>query len=44
MEELREELHSYIDKYGLTDPRTIVISQELDKLVNAEMKMQNKLN
>ena len=33
MKELREKLHQAIDEYGLTDERTIAISQELDKVV-----------
>lgn len=33
MKELREKLHQAIDKYGISDERTISISQELDKLI-----------
>ena len=33
MKELREKLHKSIDEYGMTDERTVAISQELDKLV-----------
>ena len=33
MKELREKLHQAIDEYGLTDKRTVAISQELDKVV-----------
>ena len=33
MKELREKLHQAIDEYGLTDERTVAISQELDKVV-----------
>jgi hypothetical protein len=36
VEELREELYEYIEKYGFLDPRTIKKSQELDKLVVSE--------
>ena len=33
MNELREKLHQAIDEYGISDERTIAISQELDKLI-----------
>lgn len=33
MKELREKLHKSIDEYGMTDERTVAISQELDKIV-----------
>lgn len=33
MEELREELYKCIELYGLSDLKTIVKSQELDKLI-----------
>ena len=33
MKELREKIHKSIDEYGMTDERTVAISQELDKLV-----------
>ncbi|WP_133017037.1 aspartyl-phosphate phosphatase Spo0E family protein [Clostridium cuniculi] len=33
MKELREQLHKAIDEYGITDERTIAISQQLDNLV-----------
>lgn len=36
MEQLRSELHEYIEKYGFLDPRTIEKSQELDKLILIE--------
>ena len=38
MKELREKLHQDIDKYGISDERTISISQELDKLIYKEQK------
>lgn len=38
MKELREKLHQAIDKYGISDERTISISQELDKLIYKEQK------
>lgn len=44
MEELRLELYKSIEQYGFTDPRTVAISQELDKPVNTEMRILNKLN
>lgn len=34
IEQLREELHDYIKRYGLSDERTIQKSQELDKALN----------
>lgn len=34
IEQLREELHDYIKRYGLSDKRTIQKSQELDKALN----------
>lgn len=36
MEQIRAELHEYIEKYGLMDLRTIQKSQELDKLIVLE--------
>lgn len=39
MKELREKLHQAIDEYGMTDERTIAISQELDKLVCEAQKL-----
>ena len=39
MKELREKLHEAIDEYGLTDKRTVAISQELDKLVCEAQKL-----
>lgn len=38
MKELREKLHQAIYKYGISDERTISISQELDKLIYKEQK------
>ena len=38
MNELREKLHQAIDEYGISDKRTIAISQELDKLIYKEQK------
>ena len=39
MNELREKLHQAIDKYGLTDERTIAIGQKLDKIVCQVQKL-----
>lgn len=39
MKELREKLHQAIDEYGLTDERTVAISQELDKVVCQAQKL-----
>jgi hypothetical protein len=38
MEALREKMHLYIEKYGPLDPRTILVSQELDKYIVHHMK------
>ena len=38
MKELREKLYKAIDEYGMTDERTVAISQELDKIVCKEQK------
>lgn len=40
MKELKEQLYKAIEKYGITDERTVAISQELDKIV---CKWQKKL-
>lgn len=39
MEALREKLYRLINLYGNLDPRTIEISQQLDILINADMKV-----
>ena len=44
MKELREKLHQAIDEYGLTDERTVAISQELDKVVCFEQRMLMRVN
>lgn len=33
MKELREKLHEAIERYGISDERTVAISQELDKFI-----------
>jgi hypothetical protein len=38
MEKLKKKLREYIDLYGLSDKRTIEISQKLDELIVQEMK------
>ena len=38
MKELKEKLYKAIDEYGMTDERTVAISQELDKIVCKEQK------
>ena len=38
MKELKEQLYKAIEKYGMTDERTVAISQELDKIVCKEQK------
>ncbi|ENK0839162.1 aspartyl-phosphate phosphatase Spo0E family protein [Clostridium sp. FAM 1755] len=37
MEELRQKLYKFIEQYGLTDTRTIEVSQKLDKLIIKNM-------
>lgn len=44
MKELREKLHKAIDEYGMTDERTIDISQELDKVVCLEQRKLRRMN
>ena len=44
MKELREKLHQAIDEYGLTDERTVAISQELDKVVCFEQRKWMRVN
>lgn len=38
MEKLKKKLREYIDLYGLSDKRTIEISQKLDELIVQKMK------
>lgn len=38
MKELREKLYKAIDEYGMTDERTVAISQELDREILNEQK------
>ncbi len=40
MKELKEELYKCIDKFGLNHPMTIAKSQELDKLIVEQQKLQ----
>ncbi|WP_315074407.1 aspartyl-phosphate phosphatase Spo0E family protein [uncultured Clostridium sp.] len=40
IEELREKLHRHIIKYGRDSPKTLKVSQELDKLIVEETKKQ----
>ena len=42
MEKLREKLHKAIEEYGMTDKRTIDISQQLDKVVCEAQKLTVK--
>lgn len=39
---LKHKMHSYIEKYGLNDVRTIKVSQELDKLIVQDMKQKKE--
>lgn len=39
MEELREKLAQYINKYGPNDERAVKVSQELEKYVVEEQKI-----
>ncbi|EJO5349413.1 aspartyl-phosphate phosphatase Spo0E family protein [Clostridium botulinum] len=38
MEDVRNQLYSFIEKYGTLDPRTLEKSRELDSLIVKEMK------
>lgn len=38
MEELREKLAQYINKYGTEDERTVMVSQELDPYIVEEQR------
>ncbi|MHB8084119.1 aspartyl-phosphate phosphatase Spo0E family protein [Clostridium botulinum] len=38
MEDVRNQLYSFIEKYGTLDPRTLEKSRELDSLIVEEMK------
>ncbi|MBA4509767.1 aspartyl-phosphate phosphatase Spo0E family protein [Clostridium sporogenes] len=38
MEDVRNQLYSFIEKYGTLDPRTLDKSRELDSLIVKEMK------
>lgn len=40
MEALREKLYLYIEQYGALDPRTVSLSQELDKYIVKSMKKE----
>ena len=45
MEELRAKMHEYIEKYGILDPRTVKVSQELDiYIVQATKKKGGEIN
>ena len=44
MKELREKLHQAIDEYGISDERTIAISQELEKVVCLEQRKLRRMN
>lgn len=39
MKVLKEKLYKAIDEYGMTDERTVAISQELDKIVCEAQKL-----
>ncbi|WP_286910690.1 aspartyl-phosphate phosphatase Spo0E family protein [Clostridium sp. UBA1652] len=38
MKELKEKLNAYVSKYGLLDPRTLEVSQQVDVLVVQAMR------
>lgn len=44
MEKLREKLHKAIEEYGMTDKRTVAISQQLDKVVCWEQRKLRRMN
>ncbi|WP_017416796.1 aspartyl-phosphate phosphatase Spo0E family protein [Clostridium tunisiense] len=41
MESLRQKLYLYIEQYGALDPRTVALSQELDKHIIKAMREIN---
>lgn len=43
VEELREKLYEYIETYGFTDERTVLLSQALDVPVTDEHKKLNNI-
>ena len=44
MKELKEKLNQAIDEYGISDERTVAISQELDKVVCLEQRKLMRVN
>jgi Spo0E like sporulation regulatory protein len=38
MKKLKEKLNEYVSKYGLLDPRTLEVSQQVDALVVQAMR------
>lgn len=44
MKELKDKLHQAIDEYGISDERTVAISQELDKVVCLEQRKLMRVN
>lgn len=42
LEKLREELHRYIEMFGILDERTLKKSQEVDRALYIEHGQQNK--
>ena len=44
MKELKEKLHQAIDEYGISDERTVAISQELYKVVCFEQRKLMRVN
>lgn len=39
---LQDKMHRYIEKFGVTDPRTVRVSQRLDKHIFLEQIKVNK--
>lgn len=44
MEELREKMYKYIEKYGLLDPRTFQLSKQLDIYIAKVTKKKAEKN
>lgn len=43
IDSLRNELHEYIDDFGLNDQRTVDKSQELDRALNESENLEHEL-
>ena len=43
LESLRIKLYDYIIEYGINDPKTILISQQLDEYIVKEQKLEGSM-